>query len=86
MKRGWCFFFAALSINLLMKRSRFNAFFSYRFGIQSVIMGKDYDSDASSISDDELNDVTDTNVMLGYAERNGEGIHDSISHLGGVPV
>lgn len=49
-------------------------------------MGKDYDSDDSSFSDDELNDVNETNVLLGYAEKDGEGINDSISHLGGVPV
>ncbi|KAI5299958.1 hypothetical protein KEM55_000803 [Ascosphaera atra] len=43
-----------------------------------------YDSDASSISDDEMENGTQTNVLLGYAEE--EEMDDDVSHLGGVPT
>ena len=40
-----------------------------------------YDSESS---DDDGNDYTETNVLLGYASTEATG--DAISHLGGAPV
>jgi hypothetical protein len=40
----------------------------------------DYDSDSSYDGED----YTETNVLLGYAAKEGTG--DAISHLGGAPV
>lgn len=42
-----------------------------------------YDSDSSGI-DEELDDYTETGVLLGYASK--EELSDAISHLGGWPV